>query len=100
VVDIRPSSPSFGKHLSVELSATGGEQLFVPRGFAHGFCTLEPNTAVLYKVDAAYSPTHDHGINWADPGLAIKWPVAPEDAILSDKDRKLPMLRDLSPVFD
>lgn len=100
VVDIRPSSPSFGKHLSVELSATGGEQLFVPRGFAHGFCTMEPNTTVLYKVDAAYSPMHDHGINWADPALAIKWPVAPENAILSDKDRKLPMLRDLAPVFD
>lgn len=100
VVDIRRSSPSFGKHLAVELSDVGGEQLFVPHGFAHGFCTLEPHTTVLYKVDATYSPTHDHGINWTDPGLAIKWPVAPEDAILSDKDRKLPMLRDLAPVFD
>lgn len=100
VVDIRRSSPSFGKHLAVELSEIGGEQLLVPRGFAHGFCTLEPHTAVLYKVDAAYSPTHDHGINWADPRLAIKWPVAPEDAILSDKDRKLPMLCDIAPVFD
>jgi dTDP-4-dehydrorhamnose 3,5-epimerase len=100
VVDIRPSSPSFGKHLSVELSATGGEQLLVPRGFAHGFCTLEPHTTVLYKVDAMYSPMHDHGINWTDPGLAIEWPVSRDDAILSDKDRKLPMLRDLAPVLD
>lgn len=70
VVDIRPSSPSFGKHLSIELSQTGGEQLLVPRGFAHGFCTLEPHTTVLYKVDAMYSPMHDHGINWTDPN----WP--------------------------
>jgi dTDP-4-dehydrorhamnose 3,5-epimerase len=99
VVDIRRSSPSFGKHLTVELSEVGGEQLFVPLGFAHGFCTLEPNTVVLYKVDAAYSPVHDNGINWADPELAIKWPVATGHAILSDKDRNLPMLRDLSPVF-
>lgn len=100
VVDLRRSSPSFGKHLAVELSEINGEQLLVPAGFAHGFCTLEPHTTVLYKVDAAYSPAHDHGINWADPELAIKWPVAPEDATLSDKDRKLPMLCDLSPVFD
>ncbi|MBN8968272.1 MAG: dTDP-4-dehydrorhamnose 3,5-epimerase [Rhizobiales bacterium] len=100
VVDLRRSLPSFGSHLAVELSDSGGEQLFVPAGFAHGFCTLEPNTVVLYKVDATYSPAHDHGINWADPALAIKWPVAPEDATLSDKDRKLPMLDDLSPVFD
>jgi dTDP-4-dehydrorhamnose 3,5-epimerase len=100
VVDIRRSSPSFGKHLAIELSEVSGEQLFVPQGFAHGFCTLEPSTVVLYKVDAGYSPVHDRGINWADPELAIEWPVAPGHAILSDKDRKLPMLRDLSPVFD
>ncbi|MBN9600194.1 MAG: dTDP-4-dehydrorhamnose 3,5-epimerase [Afipia sp.] len=100
VVDLRCSSPSFGRHLAVELGESGGEQLFVPAGFAHGFCTLEPDTVVLYKVDATYSPTHDHGINWADPALAIRWPVAPEAATVSDKDRKLPMLGDLSPVFD
>ncbi len=100
VVDLRRSSPSFGRHLSIELSEVSGEQLLVPAGFAHGFCTLEPNTVVLYKVDATYSPAHDHGINWADPALAINWPVTLEDATLSDKDRKLPMLRDLAPVFD
>lgn len=100
VVDLRRSSPSFGEHLAVELSEDGGEQLLVPIGFAHGFCTLEPRTIVLYKVDAVYSPAHDQGINWADPALAIKWPVAPQDATLSDKDRKLPMLRDLMPVFE
>lgn len=98
-VDLRHSSPSYGKHLAIELSDTGDEQLLVPAGFAHGFCTLEPHTVVFYKVDAVYSAAHDRGLNWADPKLAIKWPVAAEDAILSDKDRGLPMLDDLSAVF-
>lgn len=99
-VDLRHSSPSYGKHLAIELSDTCDEQLLVPAGFAHGFCTLEPQTVVFYKVDAVYSAAHDRGLNWADPKLAIKWPVAAEDAILSDKDRGLPMLDDLSPVFN
>lgn len=100
VVDLRRSLPSYGQHVAVELSDADDEQLLVPAGFAHGFCTLEPNTIVLYKVDALYSAAHDRGLNWADPKLAIQWPVAPENAVLSDKDRKLPMLDELTPVFD
>ncbi len=72
----------------------------VPAGFAHGFCTLERDTVVLYKVDQFYSAAHDSGINWADSKLGIEWPVAPAEAILSDKDRGLPMFADLAPVFE
>jgi dTDP-4-dehydrorhamnose 3,5-epimerase len=100
VIDLRRSSPTYGKHLAVVLSAEAGDQLFVPAGFAHGFCTLVDNTEVFYKVDAAYSAAHDRGINWADPALNIDWPLAASDAVLSDKDRVLPMLSALPPYFD
>jgi dTDP-4-dehydrorhamnose 3,5-epimerase len=99
-VDLRRASPSFGRHIAVELSGEGNEQLLVPAGFAHGFCTLEPGTVVFYKVDQVYSATHDGGINWADPELGILWPVTAADATLSDKDRGLPMLADLSFIFE
>jgi dTDP-4-dehydrorhamnose 3,5-epimerase len=89
VVDLRVGSPTYGRWVSEILSADGGEELFVPRGFAHGFCTLEPDTTVAYKVDDFYSPTRDSGIIWNDPQLAIDWPVAAADTVLSDKDRKL-----------
>src|SRR3984893_9202 len=82
-VDLRRSSPSFGMHIAVELSSKGNEQLFVPAGFAHGFCTLEPDTVVFYKVDQLYSAAHDSGVNWADPGLGHKWAVAAPEASLS-----------------
>jgi dTDP-4-dehydrorhamnose 3,5-epimerase len=98
-VDLRRWSPSFGQHVSVELSAESGDQLFVPAGFAHGFCTLVPDTEVFYKVDAVYSAAHDAGVNWADPEIGIRWPVAGEDAILSDKDRQLPPLRAVADCF-
>jgi len=98
-VDLRRSSPTYGQHVAVELDDAGDEQLLVPAGFAHGFCTLEPNTIVFYKVDKPYSPAHDQGINWADPDLGIQWPVAAADAIVSDKDRGLPMLAERSAVF-
>lgn len=98
-VDLRRSSPSFGKHIAARLSSEGGEQLFIPAGFAHGFCTLEPDTVVFYKVDQVYSAAHDGGVNWADPALGIEWPVAAADAILSEKDRGLPTLADLALVF-
>jgi dTDP-4-dehydrorhamnose 3,5-epimerase len=99
-VDLRRSSPSFGRHIAIELSSDGNEQLLIPTGFAHGFCTLEPDTVVFYKVDQVYSAAHEGGVNWADPQLRIEWPVASAEAILSDKDRGLSMLADLTPVFE
>jgi dTDP-4-dehydrorhamnose 3,5-epimerase len=100
VVDLRRFSPTFGKHVAVELSGEDNEQILVPAGFAHGFCTLEPNTVVFYKVDQVYSAAHDSGLNWADPKLGIAWPVAPSEAILSEKDRALRTLADLPDVFE
>jgi dTDP-4-dehydrorhamnose 3,5-epimerase len=100
VVDLRRYSSTFGKHLTVELSAEDGQQLFVPVGFAHGFCTLVPNTEVFYKVGSMYSAPHDRGLNWADPTLGIHWPVNESEAILSDKDRALPMLSALPAYFE
>lgn len=99
-VDLRRSSSTYGQHVSVELSADGGEQLFIPAGFAHGFCTLVDNTTVFYKVDATYSAAHDRGLNWADPALNIDWPVSIRDAVLSDKDKAQPMLDALPFYFD
>src|SRR6185437_737861 len=95
VVDVRPASPTLGQYVSFELSAADDAQLLVPAGFAHGFCTLVPNTVVFYKVDNAYSPAHEAGINWADEDLAIRWPATPENATLSEKDRRLPAFKDL-----
>lgn len=92
VVDIRRGSPTFGKWRSFILSEYNQRQLFVPKGFAHGFCTLVPNTEVQYKVDAYYSAKYDRGIFWNDPNLNIDWPV--KEAILSEKDANLPLLED------
>jgi len=98
-VDIRAGSPSFGRHVAVRLSAADPTQMLVPIGFAHGFCTLEPDTEVMYKVSAFYSGEHDRGIRWNDSALAIAWPVTAGRAILSDKDTRNSMLADLPPVF-
>jgi len=100
VVDLRRSSPSYGKHLAIELSEAAGEQLLVPAGFAHGFCTLEPETMVLYKVDNVYSAEHDRGVYWADASLGIEWPVTAVDAVVSERDRGLPKFRELPAYFD
>ncbi|AWN41150.1 dTDP-4-dehydrorhamnose 3,5-epimerase [Methylobacterium durans] len=99
-VDLRRSSATYGQHVAVRLDAEGGEQLFIPHGFAHGFCTLTPDTMVAYKVDAYYSPEHDRALLWNDLALAIAWPVAAEQAILSDKDKVAPRLADLPHLFD
>jgi len=98
-VDIRRASRTFGQHVAVELSAAAGNQLFIPRGFAHGFCTLEPGTQVMYKVDDFYAPETDAGIFWADPDLAINWPVRVDQAHLSPKDLGLPRLKDIDSPF-
>lgn len=98
-VDIRKGSPSYGKWVGATLTADKGEQLLVPHGFAHGFCTLEPDTLVAYKVDAPYSQAHDGGILWNDPDLAIDWPIGIDAAILSDKDRVQPRLADYATPF-
>lgn len=93
-VDIRLGSVSFGRHVAIELSAANGCQLWIPSGFAHGFCTLMPDTQVSYKVTDYYSREHEQGLFWNDPGLGIPWPVEDDKAVLSDKDRVLPSLHD------
>jgi dTDP-4-dehydrorhamnose 3,5-epimerase len=99
-VDIRRSSHSFGQHVTVELTAENAQQLFIPAGFAHGFCTLSPDTEVAYKVTDLYAPECDRGIAWNDPDLALPWPFDAAEVQLSDKDRRAPRLRDLPTVFD
>lgn len=97
-IDLRRGSPSFGQFVSVTLSAANWAQFWIPIGFAHGFCTLEPDTEVIYKVTDYYSQADDRGLAFDDPALAIPWPVDPAQAVLSDKDRVHPRLADL-PVY-
>ncbi|MFC3767201.1 dTDP-4-dehydrorhamnose 3,5-epimerase [Paenibacillus sp. GCM10012303] len=92
VVDIRRGSPTFGQWVGVVLSEHNKRQVLVPKGFAHGICTLAPDTRLLYKVDEYYSPEHDRGIVWNDPDLGIDWPVTVP--VLSAKDEGQPRLRD------
>ena len=98
-VDLRRGSPSYGRWCSATLTGDGGEQIFVPPGFAHGFCTLEQDTEVAYKVDSYYSPACDAGLRWDDPDLAIAWPVRPVDAAISDKDAVLPFFKNFVSPF-
>jgi dTDP-4-dehydrorhamnose 3,5-epimerase len=93
-VDIRKGSPTYGQHVAATLSAENWAQLWIPGGFLHGFCTLEPDTEFLYKVTGDYDPKAERGVIWNDPDLALPWPVAPDQARLSDKDLKLPKLAD------
>lgn len=98
-VDLRHGSATFGRHIAVELTADGGEQFWIPPGFAHAFCTLVPDTEFVYKVTDYYSPADDGGIIWNDPDLGIEWPFPTDRLILSDKDTRLPRLSDLPPLF-
>ena len=98
-VDIRKSSPTFGKHVMVELSEDNKRQFFIPRGFAHGFLVLSEEAIFTYKVDNPYSPQTEAGIRWNDPDLAIEWPIDPEQVQTSEKDLKQPLLKDAE-VFE
>ena len=98
-VDIRKGSPTYGRHVAARLDAVEGAQLWVPPGFLHGFCTLEDQTEVFYKVTAYYSASHDAGVLWNDPDLGINWPVKAESVVISDKDQRHPRLRDLPDYF-
>ena len=98
-VDIRRGSPTYGKHIATELSAESGHQLYIPVGFAHGFLTLEDDVVIMYKVSDYYAPALDSGIRWDDPEIAIPWPCKDADMIISDKDRRLPWLKDFNSPF-
>ena len=99
-VDIRHGSPTFGRHVSTELSTESGRQMYIPVGFAHGFLTLEDDVVVKYKVSDYYAPAQDSGIRWNDPDIAIAWPWPEADIILSEKDRRLPFLKDFTSPFE
>lgn len=98
-VDLRRGSPTFGHHVGVELRADRGNQLLVPRGFGHGFCTLEPNSHIAYKVTGRYSPECDRSLAWNDADLGIDWPVDEASAHVSDKDANAPGLAEAD-VFE
>lgn len=98
-VDIRKGSPTYGRHVAVELSADNWQQLWIPPGFAHGYATLTDDCEVIYKVTNYYEPACDRGITWDDPALGIDWRISSSEAILSDKDRKQPRLADVPSVF-
>ena len=94
-VDIRKGSKTFGRWISATLSAENTQQLWIPVGFAHGLCTLEPNTEVYYKVTNPYAPECDNGLAFDDPNIGIKWPVMASKAILSAKDQIQPKLNEI-----
>lgn len=98
-VDIRKGSPTFGQWVGLELSAAAWNQILVPKGFAHGFVTLEPDTEVVYKVSAPYSQPHDRSIRFDDPAIGIRWPVAVDDVVLSAKDAAAPLLANIETGF-
>ncbi|MGB0670340.1 MAG: dTDP-4-dehydrorhamnose 3,5-epimerase [Rhodospirillales bacterium] len=99
VLDLRASSSSFGRHVSVTMDADDFVQLYLPAGFAHGFCSLEDDTEVAYKLGEHYAPAHSTGIQLDDPALGIDWPVPPASGILSDKDRDAPRLSEIEAAF-
>jgi dTDP-4-dehydrorhamnose 3,5-epimerase len=98
-VDLRQGSPWYGQYVCAEISANNWQQILIPKGFAHGFLTLQPDTAVMYRVTAHYSAAHDAGIRWNDPDIGIDWPISQSDAVLSDKDTTLPFLADCDTLF-
>ncbi|KOY50654.1 dTDP-4-dehydrorhamnose 3,5-epimerase [Polaribacter dokdonensis] len=99
-VDVRKGSPTYGEHVAVELSGENKRQLFVPRGFAHGFSVLSDTAVFGYKVDNTYAPEYDYGIRWNDNDLAIDWGLNEEEVLLSEKDKNLTFFKDLDSPFD
>ncbi len=99
-VDIRRGSPTFGSYVSATLTAEDGNQLWVPAGFLHGFCTLTEDTLVSYKVTAYYDPKADRGVSWNDPDIGVAWPEFADASLLSGKDRQQPSLADLPTYFE
>ena len=95
-VDIRPGSPTFGRHVAVELSGENKRQFFIPRGFAHGFLVLEDDTLFVYKCDNYYAPQAEGSYRWNDPFFAIDWGISPDEVILSEKDARAPFVKDAS----
>lgn len=98
-VDIRRASPTFGKVAYSELSADEWNQLYIPAGFAHGYCTMTADTEVIYKVSDYYTPAHERAIRWNDPAIGVKWPVDEADAVVSDRDRRSPLLSQQPDLF-
>ena len=98
-VDLRRGSPTYGRHVSVVLSADAWNQILIPAGFAHGFMTLAPDTEIVYKVSDYHAPEHDRGLRWNDAGLGIRWPLPEREAVLSEKDRGHPGFAEFSTPF-
>lgn len=98
-VDLRRASPTYGQYEAIELTADNLTHVYIPPGFAHGFCALTDDVEVLYKVSADWSRAHEGGVMWNDPALGIEWPVGADEAVLSDKDRLLPSLAALDSIF-
>lgn len=99
-LDVRCGSPTYGRFVSAELSAENGRQIYIPIGFAHAFCTLDDDVDVVYKVSDFYAAECEGGIRWDDPAIAVPWPAGPGEAVLSDKDARLPLLREWESPFD
>ena len=99
-VDIRKSSPTFGQYVAIELSSSNKHQLFIPRGFAHGFIVISDSARFAYKVDNYYSPEHDRGIAFNDKDIGIKWQIPDVNMIFSEKDKMLPKLKNAVDLFD
>lgn len=99
-VDIRKGSPTYGKHVAVELTGENHRQLFIPRGFAHGFAVLSPTALFQYKCDSFYAPQSEGAVIWNDPALGIEWGIPAEDIILSEKDKRHPLLKDIESPFE
>lgn len=99
ILDLRKNSPTFGQWEGFTLSADNFEMLYIPKGFAHGFCTLEDNTEFLYKADEFYMPESESGIIWNDPDLKIDWPISEAEIILKDRDKNWPRFKDFNSLF-